>query len=152
MCHHLRMFLFKVIDIYYQLIFIFVFKSTILIFVNCISSEFLIHIFTLFHAYPICFCSFLYIMPTLLKIYSNYQSNLLLCEVIEFTCRQFYTLHRKPFLLQMFGSIAQYLNEDKTVVDYAKVCFDYGLLFIIDSFGFYLCIVIIVNFIYLLVR
>ena len=40
-------------------------------------------------------------MPTMLKLYSNNQSNLVLCEAIEFACRQFYTIHRKPFMLQV---------------------------------------------------
>ncbi len=69
------------------------------------------------------FSRYLHIMPTMLRIYSNNQSNLLLCETIEFACRQFYILHREPFMLQMFGSIAPILNtsDDPTVVDCMKV-------------------------------
>lgn len=45
---------------------------------------------------------YLLIMPTLLRIYSNHQTNGLLCRTIEFVCKQFYILHRKPFILQVF--------------------------------------------------
>lgn len=45
-------------------------------------------------------CRFMHIMPTLLKTYSNNQPNPVLCQAIEFVCRQFYILHRKPFILQ----------------------------------------------------
>ena len=44
---------------------------------------------------------FLYVMPTLLKVYSNNQPNPVLCGAIQFVCRQFYILHRKPFMLQV---------------------------------------------------
>ena len=50
---------------------------------------------------------FFLIMPTILRCYSQRQPNRLFTQVIEFTCKQFYILHRKPFLLQMFGSIAE---------------------------------------------
>ena len=62
-------------------------------------------------------------MPSMLKVYSNHQSNPVLCQAIEFACCQFYTLHQKPFMLQMFGSIAPILNmnEDTTLFDYTKV-------------------------------
>ncbi|XP_071097692.1 protein unc-80 homolog [Haliotis cracherodii] len=53
---------------------------------------------------------FLYIMPTLLRVYSNNQPNLVLKKAIHFVCRQFYILHRKPFILQMFGSVAPILD------------------------------------------
>ncbi|XP_014671826.1 PREDICTED: protein unc-80 homolog [Priapulus caudatus] len=55
---------------------------------------------------------YLLVMPTLLRIYGGHQTNTLLCHAIEWTCRQFYTLHRKPFLLQMFGSVASILDMD----------------------------------------
>ena len=45
---------------------------------------------------------FLYVMPTLLKVYSNNQPNPVICGTIQFVCRQFYILHRKPFMLQVF--------------------------------------------------
>lgn len=51
-------------------------------------------------------------MPTILQVYSNHQSNSLLCRTVEFICKQFYVLHRKPFVLQMLGSIAPMLDLD----------------------------------------
>ena len=51
-------------------------------------------------------------MPSLLRIYSNNQTNELITRSIEFVCKQLYILHRKPFLLQMFGSIAPILDKD----------------------------------------
>ncbi|KAK7491630.1 hypothetical protein BaRGS_00017083 [Batillaria attramentaria] len=53
---------------------------------------------------------FLYIMPTLLRVYSNNQPNTVLQQAIHFACRQFYILHRKPFVLQTFGSVAPILD------------------------------------------
>ena len=44
---------------------------------------------------------YLLIMPTLIRIYSNHQTNGLLCRTIEFVCKQFYIMHRKPFVLQV---------------------------------------------------
>ena len=51
-------------------------------------------------------------MPNILRIYSNNQTNELITKTIEFVCKQLYILHRKPFLLQMFGSVATILDED----------------------------------------
>lgn len=62
--------------------------------------------FSFFHdAYSVlcCCCS-------LLKTYSDYESNPLLRRGIEFCCRQFYILHRKPFILQLFASVAPLLE------------------------------------------
>ena len=53
---------------------------------------------------------YLLIMPSLVQIYSNNLSNLLVTSSIEFLVKQLYVLHRKPFLLQMFGSIANSLD------------------------------------------
>ncbi|VDK78150.1 unnamed protein product [Litomosoides sigmodontis] len=50
------------------------------------------------------------IMPTILRCYSQRQTNPLLCRTIEYVCKQFYVLHRKPFLLQMAGSVADILD------------------------------------------
>ncbi|UJR20708.1 hypothetical protein I4U23_023829 [Adineta vaga] len=50
---------------------------------------------------------YLLIMPTLLRVYSTLQSNPMVKTTIEFCCRQFFTLHRIPFILQMFGSVSQ---------------------------------------------
>ena len=64
-------------------------------------------------------------MPTVLQVYSNHQSNSLLCRTVEFICKQFYVLHRKPFVLQMLGSIAPMLdlNTDLPFADANKVSF-----------------------------
>ena len=66
---------------------------------------------------------YLLIMPTVLQVYSNHQSNSLLCRTVEFICKQFYVLHRKPFVLQMLGSIAPMLdlNTDLPFADANKV-------------------------------
>lgn len=32
---------------------------------------------------------------------------------VEFACKEFYLLHRKPFVLQMFGAIAALLDTDE---------------------------------------
>uniref|UniRef100_A0A0R3RUV0 Protein unc-80 n=1 Tax=Elaeophora elaphi TaxID=1147741 RepID=A0A0R3RUV0_9BILA len=53
---------------------------------------------------------FFLIMPTILRCYSQRQTNPLLCRTIEYVCKQFYILHRKPFLLQMAGSVANILD------------------------------------------
>ncbi|XP_048774238.1 protein unc-80 homolog isoform X3 [Ostrea edulis] len=67
---------------------------------------------------------FMHVMPTLLKTYSNNQPNPVLCQAIEFVCRQFYILHRKPFILQMFGSVASMLDmssKETGMIDYRKI-------------------------------
>ncbi|XP_064639472.1 protein unc-80 homolog [Lineus longissimus] len=43
---------------------------------------------------------FMYVIPTVVRVYANHQNNPVLCQAIEFTCKQFYILHRKPFILQ----------------------------------------------------
>lgn len=53
---------------------------------------------------------FMPVMSTIIQVYSNHQNNQLLCRSIEFVCKQFYIMHRKPFLLQLFGSVAARLN------------------------------------------
>jgi hypothetical protein len=40
-------------------------------------------------------------MPSILKVYSNMQTNTVLKAAIEFTCIQFYLMHRIPFILQV---------------------------------------------------
>ena len=40
------------------------------------------------------------------------QTNELITRTIEYLCKQLYILHRKPFLLQMFGSVAPILDKD----------------------------------------
>ncbi|XP_031749777.1 protein unc-80 homolog isoform X13 [Xenopus tropicalis] len=51
-----------------------------------------------------------WILPTMLQVYADYESNPQLRQAIEFTCRQFYVLHRKPFVLQLFASVAPLLD------------------------------------------
>lgn len=53
------------------------------------------------------------IMPTILRVYSNYQSNKMVCKVTEMVVKQLYILHRKPFVLQMLGSVAPLLDTDE---------------------------------------
>ncbi|KAM3722777.1 Protein unc-80 [Dirofilaria immitis] len=66
---------------------------------------------------------FFLIMPTILRCYSQRQTNPLLCRTIEYVCKQFYILHRKPFLLQMAGSVANILdtNDNNFEVNPMKV-------------------------------
>ncbi|XP_044757175.1 protein unc-80 homolog [Coccinella septempunctata] len=56
---------------------------------------------------------YLLIMPTLLKIYSNHQTNKLVKTTIEYAVKQFYLMNRKPFILQMFGSVSAMLDTDE---------------------------------------
>ncbi|XP_077570796.1 protein unc-80 homolog isoform X4 [Stigmatopora nigra] len=51
-----------------------------------------------------------WILPTMLQVYADYEGNPLLRQGIEFCCRQFYILHRKPFVLQLFASVAPLLE------------------------------------------
>lgn len=51
-------------------------------------------------------------MPTLLQIYSSHQTNKLVKTTIEYTVKQFYLMNRKPFILQMFGSVSAILDID----------------------------------------
>lgn len=56
------------------------------------------------------------ILPTLLRVYNQQVSNAVLTQAVEFTCRQFYVMHRTPFVLQLFGSLANYvLIGDETI-------------------------------------
>ncbi|CAH1139308.1 unnamed protein product [Phyllotreta striolata] len=66
---------------------------------------------------------YLLIMPTLLKIYSNHQTNKLVTTTIEYAVKQFYLMNRKPFILQMFGSVSAMLDtdEDGTYGDAHKI-------------------------------
>ncbi|KAJ8031313.1 Protein unc-80-like [Holothuria leucospilota] len=52
---------------------------------------------------------FQYIMPTILRVYSQHQNNPMVCGAIKFVCEKFYLLHMKPFILQTFGSVAPLL-------------------------------------------
>nr|XP_020864423.1 protein unc-80 homolog isoform X7 [Phascolarctos cinereus] len=51
-----------------------------------------------------------WILPTMLQVYADYESNPQLRQAIEFACHQFYILHRKPFVLQLFASVAPLLE------------------------------------------
>lgn len=53
------------------------------------------------------------IMPTLLQIYSLHQTNKLVTTTIEYAVKQFYLMNRKPFILQMFGSVSSILDTDE---------------------------------------
>lgn len=57
---------------------------------------------------------YLLIVQPMVQIYANHQTNALLCRTIEFVFKQFYILHRKPFVLQMFGAVAPLLDIDAT--------------------------------------
>lgn len=53
-----------------------------------------------------------HIMPTIMRVYCLNEDNHVIREAIELTCRQFYQLHRKPFVLQLFGAIADFIDCD----------------------------------------
>ncbi|XP_043466068.1 protein unc-80 homolog isoform X3 [Leptopilina heterotoma] len=55
---------------------------------------------------------YLLIMPTLLQLYSTHQTNKLVTTTVEYAVKQFYLLNRKPFILQMFGSVSTILDTD----------------------------------------
>ncbi|XP_063871430.1 protein unc-80 homolog isoform X10 [Scylla paramamosain] len=59
---------------------------------------------------------YIHIMPTILRVYSNYQSNKMVVTVVEFIVKQLYILHRKPFILQMLGSVAPILDMDENAI------------------------------------
>ncbi|CAL8099332.1 unnamed protein product [Orchesella dallaii] len=56
---------------------------------------------------------YLLVMPPLLLTYCNHQSNPLVTGSVEFAVKEFYLLHRKPFVLQMFGALAALLDTDE---------------------------------------
>uniref|UniRef100_UPI00398F348D protein unc-80 homolog isoform X4 n=1 Tax=Pristiophorus japonicus TaxID=55135 RepID=UPI00398F348D len=56
-----------------------------------------------------------WILPSMLQVYADYESNPLLRQAIEFACRQFYILHRKPFILQLFASVAPLLEFSRNI-------------------------------------
>jgi hypothetical protein len=76
---------------------------------------------------------YLLIMPTLLQLYSNHQTNKLVRTTVEYTVKQFYLMNRKPFILQMFGSVSAILDtdEDSQYGDAHKVITD-----LISGFSF----------------
>ncbi|KAJ8665380.1 hypothetical protein QAD02_007042, partial [Eretmocerus hayati] len=54
------------------------------------------------------------IMPSLLQLYSTHQTNSLVTTTVEYAVKQFYLMNRKPFILQMFGSVSAILDTDET--------------------------------------
>lgn len=55
-------------------------------------------------------------MPTLLQLYATHQANKLVTTTVEYAVKQFYLMNRKPFILQMFGSVSTILDTDETSV------------------------------------
>ncbi|PAA86705.1 hypothetical protein BOX15_Mlig002066g1 [Macrostomum lignano] len=55
---------------------------------------------------------YVWIIPTILRVYNLSQKNSLVTHAIECACKQFFILHRTPFILQLFGSIASSLDLD----------------------------------------
>ncbi|BHF58580.1 Protein unc-80 [Sparganum proliferum] len=53
---------------------------------------------------------YLSILPTIIRVYHHNLHNGILTQAIEFTCKHFYIMHRTPFILQMFGCIANYID------------------------------------------
>ncbi|XP_023318464.1 protein unc-80 homolog isoform X2 [Trichogramma pretiosum] len=54
------------------------------------------------------------IIPTLMQLYSTHQTNKLVTTTVEYAVKQFYMMHRKPFIMQMFGSVSAILDTDET--------------------------------------
>lgn len=61
-------------------------------------------------------------------MYADYESNPLLRQGIEFCCRQFYVLHRKPFILQLFASVAPLLEFTVSTLTLPKKTIKGGIL------------------------
>ncbi|XP_070172138.1 protein unc-80 homolog isoform X4 [Polyergus mexicanus] len=59
---------------------------------------------------------YLLIMPTLLQLYSTHQTNKLVTTTVEYAVKQFYLMNRKPFILQMFGSVSTILDTNEMSV------------------------------------
>ncbi|XP_076183174.1 unc80, NALCN channel complex subunit isoform X2 [Ptiloglossa arizonensis] len=59
---------------------------------------------------------YLLIMPTLLQLYSTHRTNKLVTTTVEYAVKQFYLMNRKPFILQMFGSVSTILDTDEASV------------------------------------
>ncbi|KAI0985097.1 hypothetical protein GJ496_001704 [Pomphorhynchus laevis] len=60
------------------------------------------------------------IIPAIIVVYCSMQSNDILCSAIEFTCKQFYILHRTPFILQVLGSLSGMLETSHSPYDEAN--------------------------------
>lgn len=46
-------------------------------------------------------CRFTYIMPTIVRVYAMHEANSVVCRALEYCCRQFFVLHRIPFVVQV---------------------------------------------------
>ncbi|KAK0161490.1 hypothetical protein PV327_009955 [Microctonus hyperodae] len=57
---------------------------------------------------------YLLIMPSLLQLYATHETNKLVTTTVEYAVKQFYLMNRKPFILQMFGSVSTILDTDET--------------------------------------
>ncbi|XP_039288610.1 protein unc-80 homolog isoform X7 [Nilaparvata lugens] len=57
---------------------------------------------------------YLLIIPTLLQLYASHQTNKLVTRTVEYVVKQLYLMNRKPFILQMFGSVSAILDIDDT--------------------------------------
>ncbi|CAH8674278.1 unnamed protein product [Schistosoma rodhaini] len=56
------------------------------------------------------------IVPTLVRVYNQNTHNPVLTQAIEFTFRQFYVMHRTPFILQLLGCIANYVMTNNEII------------------------------------
>ncbi|CAH8653517.1 unnamed protein product [Schistosoma bovis] len=56
------------------------------------------------------------IVPTLVRVYNQNTHNPVLTQAIEFTFRQFYVMHRTPFILQLLGCIANYVTTNNEII------------------------------------
>ena len=64
-------------------------------------------------------------MPVLFTMYRECRGDTIVSKCIEFIVKQFYVIHRKPFVLQFLGSVAHLVHIDnplsQTVVTQEKV-------------------------------
>ena len=51
-------------------------------------------------------------MPVLFTMYRECKQDSIVCKSIEFVVKQFYVIHRKPFVLQFLGSVAHLVHVD----------------------------------------
>ncbi|KAK4476002.1 hypothetical protein MN116_001236 [Schistosoma mekongi] len=56
------------------------------------------------------------IVPTMIRVYNQHTHNAVLTQAIEFAFRQFYVMHRTPFILQLLGSIANYVTINNEII------------------------------------
>lgn len=58
---------------------------------------------------------FINILPTMVRVYNQFTHNTVLTHAIEFTFRQFYIMHRTPFILQLLGCVANYIAIENNI-------------------------------------